>query len=117
AGGTSWGSGWWRPSLGLRVLLPFSRSSVACRQGNIKHRSVIHVRLRPKSARMGLDDRPANRQSHSHPIFFRCEEGLEDTVDVFGSMPVPESSIDTSMSLAGLNFDVSSKTRSRSCTW
>src|SRR5262249_23927857 len=37
----------------------------------------------PKSTRMSLDDRTANRQSHSHPICFRCEEGLEDSVDVF----------------------------------
>ena len=31
---------------------------------------------------MICDDRPANRQPHTHPVGFRCKERLEDAVDV-----------------------------------
>ena len=28
------------------------------------------------------DDRPANRQPHSHPVGFRCKERLDDAVEI-----------------------------------
>ena len=31
---------------------------------------------------MVLDDRLANREAHPHPGWFRCEERIEDVVDV-----------------------------------
>jgi hypothetical protein len=38
---------------------------------------------------MGFNDRPADRQPHSYALRFRCEEGLENALDIFGSMPAP----------------------------
>ena len=32
---------------------------------------------------MSLDDRPSDRQTYSHAIALRCEEGIEDLLDVF----------------------------------
>src|SRR5665811_418887 len=36
------------------------------------------VRSRPQTPTMHLNNRPVNRQAHSHAVLFRGEEGVED---------------------------------------
>jgi hypothetical protein len=44
-----------------------------------------------------VDDRPANRQTQSGPARLRGDERIEGAVQVFGSMPGPESSTSPTM--------------------
>src|SRR5258708_40064028 len=51
-------------------------------KGELKDRSARHVRRRPQPALVGGDDRTADGEPHTHAIWLRGVEGLEQPVDI-----------------------------------
>ena len=59
------------------------------RQGELKRRTFVGIRCRPEPPTVGLDNREANRQPHTHPFSLRRKEGREKMIETFGLQPDP----------------------------
>ena len=68
---------------GLNLLSPDSS------QREAEDRSLAPVRLGPDLSAMSLDDRPADRQAHPHPMLLRGYEGLKKLSRHFGGKSRP----------------------------
>src|SRR3954471_8268927 len=55
----------------------------------LEYRAPWYVRRDAQRALMGLDDRTADREAHSHAAGFRGVERVEDPLHVFGANPAP----------------------------
>src|SRR4051812_8321197 len=52
-------------------------------QREMKHAAMRLTASGPQATAMGLDDRAADRQTHTHAVWFGGEHGLEDPLDIF----------------------------------
>ena len=60
-------------------------------QSELKDRFAGKARGTPQTPTMRFNDRPANRQAHSHALELSCEECTEDFIDIFRVDPAAES--------------------------
>src|ERR1700722_9751326 len=72
----------------LRAALPayriakFMRLAFHARQGELKYRTARFIRVSPQPPPVGIDDRPADRQSHLYSARLRRIESVENTIEM-----------------------------------
>src|SRR5712671_6107825 len=58
--------------------------SIGCWQNDVEDGAVWDGRRSPQASAMGLHDRPADGQSHPHPVWLGCKKGVEDAFNIKG---------------------------------
>ena len=92
---------------GLQPSQAYSQVAIGAeRQREVKNRSVRMARRCPQTTTVRFDDRPANRQTHSHACNFGSEESTENLLHIArGNAAARIFNSDTHLPAAYLGFD------------
>ncbi len=99
-----------------RCSARFLGDRTCTRHRELKRRAVWVAVPCPETSAMNLDNRPADRKTHPHPVGLVVKNGSKIRSTMAGSMPAPVSStVTTRLSSSNGSEDISS-TRGRSAT-